>query len=580
MEFSVVIPAYNEAANIEAFVAAFIARLAPSTREVLREIVIVENGSKDGTFVACQRLCDRFPDLVRVLSNERGSYGEAIKRGMLESRGTHISILECDFLDADFLAASVELFKSAPARFIVASKRHPESVDRRPLKRRILTRAFNAILKVTTGYPGTDTHGLKSVEAGLAKQLCAQAVTTDEVFQTEFVLLAWRQGNRIHELPIHINEQRATPLSIRRRLPMVADSVRQLRRSLRRFPSVPPNVTSGVPTNPANRASRVIRRAVINFLELALGLVLLYWIYRQGLLDLRALVDLTFDARFLAICTTAVALVVGAVALLSIRFMLVLGLQGITLPFSLSFKLTLIGGLFGALPAGLVAGDAVKAAYLVRGNERGKSKGVAAVIVDRAIGFFSLFALGSAASVYAWLAGVVEPEMFPILLIAPLFTLAGVLTVVVLTKLHRGGRGLPRRMISMLPQIMRNLMFALDNYVGNGERLIQPVMISILSHALVVLQYYSVAALVRDSLPLDRHFALDPLAMVLNAVPLTPGGLGITEGGFAYLFQHAGSINGALVGLLGRGVQYLVFFAGGMVAILTLRGRAAVKLES
>ena len=108
---------------------------------------------------------------MRVLSNERGSYGEAIKRGMMESEGTHLSILECDFLDAEFVAASVDLFEKEHARFIVASKRHPDSVDNRPLKRRILTLIFNRILNLFTGYPGTDTHGLKSIETTLAKQL-------------------------------------------------------------------------------------------------------------------------------------------------------------------------------------------------------------------------------------------------------------------------------------------------------------------------------------------------------------------------------------------------------------------------
>ncbi len=238
MQYSIVIPAHNEAANIEAFVADFLERLPALTRKQLHEVVIVENGSTDGTLNACRRLGDRFPGLVRVLTNKRGSYGEAIKRGILESTGTHLSILECDFLDAEFVTASMGLFQAGQARFIVASKRHPESVDGRPLKRRILTMVFNKILNVFTGYPGSDTHGLKSIETTLAKQLCSQAITTDEVFQTELVLLAWRQGIKVHEIPIRIHEMRATPVSIRRRFPMVLDAIGQLRRSLRRFPGV------------------------------------------------------------------------------------------------------------------------------------------------------------------------------------------------------------------------------------------------------------------------------------------------------------------------------------------------------
>ncbi len=46
-----------------------------------------------------------------MLQLSRGSYGEAIKLGMMESKGTHVSILECDFLDTSFLTRSIDLFK-------------------------------------------------------------------------------------------------------------------------------------------------------------------------------------------------------------------------------------------------------------------------------------------------------------------------------------------------------------------------------------------------------------------------------------------------------------------------------------
>jgi glycosyltransferase involved in cell wall biosynthesis len=236
MEYSIVIPAHNEEENIESFVTTFIHRLPCNVEKVLAEIIIVENGSTDDTLDACRRLQEKFPKLIRTFSNDRGSYGKAVKRGILESRGTHLSILECDFLDADFVASSIDLFQANKARFIVASKRHPDSVDQRPLKRRILTKLFNCILNIFLGYPGTDTHGLKSIETKHAKQLCELAITTDEIFQTEIVLLAWRLGVKIEELPIYVCEVRPPPISMRKRFPIVVDAVRSLRRSLQRFP--------------------------------------------------------------------------------------------------------------------------------------------------------------------------------------------------------------------------------------------------------------------------------------------------------------------------------------------------------
>ena len=238
-DYGIIIPAHNEAEHIESFVGRFIRDLPDAVRGSLLEVILVENGSTDGTAEACRRLQEQFPDLVRVLVNERPSYGEAIKRGMLESRGRYLSILECDFLDREFVSDSLELLRSGKTRFIVASKRHPRSVDERPFKRRMLTLGFNLILNLFLGYPGSDTHGLKSIETSLAQELCQRAQTTDELFQTELALLAWRWGNRIEELPISIREQRPTTVSVARRLPKVAHMVWALRKSIKRFPRAP-----------------------------------------------------------------------------------------------------------------------------------------------------------------------------------------------------------------------------------------------------------------------------------------------------------------------------------------------------
>ena len=129
------------------------------------------------------------------------------------------------------------MFRAGAAELIVGSKRHREAVDRRPLKRRALTAIYNLIfLRIFLGYPGTDTHGLKSIETKCAKRLCESALSTDEVFQTEIVLLAWRLGVCIQEIPISICEMRSASVSILRRVPKVLGTVRVLKQSLRRFP--------------------------------------------------------------------------------------------------------------------------------------------------------------------------------------------------------------------------------------------------------------------------------------------------------------------------------------------------------
>jgi glycosyltransferase involved in cell wall biosynthesis len=252
MQYTIVIPAHNESSHIQANVTRFVESLPIELAAILKEVIIVENGSTDGTLEICRRLEQHFPNLIRIATIPKGSYGEAIKLGMLESRGTHLSILECDFLDSAFVAKSVAMFQAGKAELIIGSKRHPESRDRRPLKRRALTALYNLIfVRLFIGYPGTDTHGLKSIEASRAKELCWKAVTTDEVFQTEIVLLAWRLGLKIDEIPVNISEVRSARVTVLRRVPKVLNTVWELKRSLKRFPARNPSLN--LPANPLGR---------------------------------------------------------------------------------------------------------------------------------------------------------------------------------------------------------------------------------------------------------------------------------------------------------------------------------------
>lgn len=233
MKFSVIIPVHNESDCVESLMDEFIAKLPA---DFVREIILAENGSSDNTLERCRKLEMRYPGLLRCLSLGRPSYGEAVKTGIRNASGDYISVLELDYLLPEFLESCDRVFRESEVRFVVASKRHPGSIDNRPRKRRLFTLGINLILNLLVGYPGSDTHGLKSIETGLAKKLCGLTQTTDEVFQTELVLLAWRLGHRIREVPVVLSERRPSPISVARRLPVVFNLVSQLRRSLNRFP--------------------------------------------------------------------------------------------------------------------------------------------------------------------------------------------------------------------------------------------------------------------------------------------------------------------------------------------------------
>jgi Glycosyl transferase family 2 len=235
-----VVPVHNEAAHLDRSVECFLEALGRELPDLDSRLLLVENGSTDDTASVCRSLAVRHPGTVRVLTVPRGSYGEAVRTGLLASDGATVLILECDVLSVEFVRQSLASIGAGRADLVIGSKRHPDARDARPWARRFLTAWFNRLLRIATGYPGSDTHGLKTLTAGAARRLAEIARTTDEVFQTELVLNAWLTGLRVLEIPIAVGELRPTPIRPFRRVPKVWRLIAELRRARRLCPAVLP----------------------------------------------------------------------------------------------------------------------------------------------------------------------------------------------------------------------------------------------------------------------------------------------------------------------------------------------------
>jgi len=235
---SIVVPVHNEADHIQGLFMDFW-KGVDAIRGKILEVHLVENGSEDATYRVCKELEAAAAGVVKAHHLGKASYGDAVKRGILNARGDVTVILECDALDVPFMSRSMALIEAGQADFVVGSKRHPESIDQRPLKRRMLTLFFNIALKLFFRFPGTDTHGLKAIRSPVAKELCGKSITGGEVFQTEIILLAHRLGYRVREVPVTIREQRKTKILPMQRLPKIIKIVKEIRLSLRRFPRLP-----------------------------------------------------------------------------------------------------------------------------------------------------------------------------------------------------------------------------------------------------------------------------------------------------------------------------------------------------
>jgi len=124
---------------------------------------------------------------------------------------------------------------------------------------------------------------------------------------------------------------------------------------------------------------------------------------------------------------------------------------------------------------------------------------------------------------------------------------------------------------SRLPARVGRAMASLQSVAKSYRVLGGCLMLSLISQMFTVLSFVFIGLVIQDQLPILLHFIINPLALLLNGIPITPGGLGITESAFAYLFQLAGSENGAVIALLGRLNQYLVYAIIGIPVLLTFK---------
>ncbi|MCY1075576.1 glycosyltransferase family 2 protein [Archangium lansingense] len=222
---SIVIPVYNEAS----IVASAAAELSQGLEERGwdYEIIFAENGSRDSTPQILEGLCAQNPRL-RWFHSERPNYGVALKAGIEKARGTFVFCDEIDLCDLSFYDTALPVLEKGGADMVVGSKAAKGASDQRPLVRRVATRVHNKLLRVMLGFQGTDTHGLKAFRREALLPVVARCVVDMDVFASEFVIRAWREGLRVVEIPIKLHEKRQPSIHLFKRVPNVLKNVGKL----------------------------------------------------------------------------------------------------------------------------------------------------------------------------------------------------------------------------------------------------------------------------------------------------------------------------------------------------------------
>ena len=227
---SIIIPIYNEEAILQSAVVDLIDRFQELDEPY--ELILAENGSTDDTIKIAGELAERFPQVL-VRSLGQPNYGEALKQGILEARGEFVLCDEIDLCDTDFHRRALALLETGEADFVVGSKTMAGASDERPMMRHAATLVMNGLLRVATGFKGTDTHGLKAFRRAPVVEIARQCLIDRDLFASELVIRAERAGVRMKEIPVRVLEKRPPSIHLFRRVPNVLKGVAKLFMAIR-----------------------------------------------------------------------------------------------------------------------------------------------------------------------------------------------------------------------------------------------------------------------------------------------------------------------------------------------------------
>ena len=257
-DLTIIVPAFNEARRLPDGMKRFDAAVAEGAVDVTRtEVVVVDDGSTDGTAAAARSLLAHLPHhRVVTLPDNRGK-GAAVRTGVALARGAYTAYMDADMaIDPRAIPLLLEGLRSNDAA--IGSRALPDSMlDGTYAVRAVMGRLFNWMVTTGTGLGLHDTQcGFKAFRTPAARLLFHLVRIDRFAFDVEILARARRLGLRITEVPVqwkHVTGSTVHPLHDP--ITMLEDVYRS-RLGLLATPPLPAvTVTDPVPTSPGGRPS-------------------------------------------------------------------------------------------------------------------------------------------------------------------------------------------------------------------------------------------------------------------------------------------------------------------------------------
>ena len=197
-----VIPVYNEERDLGPSVRRLHAYLAENL-PYPSVVTIADNASRDGTLAVATTLAAELPG-VRVLHLDEKGRGRALRAAWLRSEARVVAYMDVDLsTDLKAILPLVAPLVSGHSDIAIGSRLARGSRTKRGAKRELISRAYMIVLRLALGARFSDAQcGFKAVRADVAREIVPRIEDQTWFFDTELLVLAQRDGRRVHEVPV------------------------------------------------------------------------------------------------------------------------------------------------------------------------------------------------------------------------------------------------------------------------------------------------------------------------------------------------------------------------------------------
>jgi len=308
-----------------------------------------------------------------------------------------------------------------------------------------------------------------------------------------------------------------------------------------------------------------MKKALLTLLQVAVTVGLLWWVFHDP--DKRAQMAEALRQANWNWLWIGVVVFFGCTILATVRWKILLNVQGIDMGWVRTWQLFMIGMFFNLFMLGSTGGDVVKMFLTMREARNNKAAALLSVFMDRVIGMMALILISLGFLYFRY--NVLSNSPASSALITTLLWLLAAAVIVTVGMFVGSALGWVHYLPQWTPLRGRivEVSAACHIYAKGWRQTIWAFLVSFPLFAMFFITFYCAARAFTAPLSLVDVFSVLPIVAVITAIPISVSGIGLRESLFVQLLTpfHIGPAVATLISVTGFLINTVGSLAGGLV---------------